>query len=265
MMDKNDIGKVIGATEYDFLRTDKHLKDHILFITIGGSHAYGTNIEGSDIDLRGIALNSKRDLFGLENFEHYVDKSTDTTIFSLKKAFQLLAKGNPNMIEMIGNAPDRYLIFRPESNLIFQNKDLFLSKAVASSFGGFITKLWSEITGKCKTIELDDECLLSKSRKKTMNMIRLYYMAFDILEKGVIKTERTFEHALLMAIRTGGVPVYEEKDGRVVISEWLRDTREVLEESFQYAKGHTALPDTVDMKKAQELLITINEMALNGW
>lgn len=266
-MDKNDIKKVISTEGYDFLRSNKHLKDHILFVTISGSHAYGTNVEGSDIDLRGIALNSKQDLLGFGNFEHYVDESTDTTIFSVKKAFQLLVKGNPNMIEMFGNAPDRYLVFRPEAELILQNKDLFLSKAVASSFGGCITKLWGEIAGKYKTIKLDDEHSLSKSRKKVTNMIRLYYMAFDILEKGIVCTYRKDEHELLMNVRNGALPLFGENngDGRVIIAPWLIELRNNLERKFQYDKAYTNLPDTFDMKKVQELLITINEMALNGW
>ena len=51
--------------EYDFLRTDPHLVDNICLLTYGGSHAYGTNIEGSDMDIRGIALNSAEEILPL--------------------------------------------------------------------------------------------------------------------------------------------------------------------------------------------------------
>ena len=50
--------KVTNSTEYDFLRQNEHLKNRIMFLTLGGSYAYGTNVETSDIDVRGCALNS---------------------------------------------------------------------------------------------------------------------------------------------------------------------------------------------------------------
>lgn len=53
------IKALVEGPEYEFLRTDKHLGDRIMFLTLGGSHAYGTNVETSDIDVRGCAMNSK--------------------------------------------------------------------------------------------------------------------------------------------------------------------------------------------------------------
>ena len=50
--------EIVARPEYDFLRTNPHLGPNIMFLTLGGSHAYGTNIEGSDIDVRGVAANT---------------------------------------------------------------------------------------------------------------------------------------------------------------------------------------------------------------
>lgn len=36
----------LKSKEYDFLRTDKNLGNNIIILTLGGSHAYGTNNEG---------------------------------------------------------------------------------------------------------------------------------------------------------------------------------------------------------------------------
>lgn len=69
-----EIRKVIANPEYDFLETNEHLRNKMLFLTFGGSHAYGTNVETSDIDVRGCAINSLSDLLGLTNFEQVVDE-----------------------------------------------------------------------------------------------------------------------------------------------------------------------------------------------
>ena len=53
------IKKKLRSEEYDFLRKDKNLGNNIIILTLGGSHAYGTNTETSDLDIRGCALNSK--------------------------------------------------------------------------------------------------------------------------------------------------------------------------------------------------------------
>ncbi len=54
-MTVEQIKKLVASEEYDFLRTNPHICDKIVFLTLGGIHAYGTNIETSDVDVRGCA------------------------------------------------------------------------------------------------------------------------------------------------------------------------------------------------------------------
>ena len=51
--------RLLDRPEYGFLTTAPHLGENIIFLTYGGSHAYGTNTEGSDIDIRGCTLREK--------------------------------------------------------------------------------------------------------------------------------------------------------------------------------------------------------------
>lgn len=131
------IRELLNTKEYDFIRTENRLVNNILFLTLGGSYAYGTNVETSDVDIRGCALNSKSDLIGLSNFEQFIDNKTDTTIYSVNKLFPLLINCNPNTIELLGNREDYYFQLSSAGKSLLQNKNLFLSKRCVNSFGGY--------------------------------------------------------------------------------------------------------------------------------
>lgn len=70
------ISEVISRPEYDFLGKNEHLQRKNMFVTFGGSHAYGTTTENSDIDIRGCAAAAESDLLGLTSFEQFVDNTT---------------------------------------------------------------------------------------------------------------------------------------------------------------------------------------------
>lgn len=136
-MNKEELIKVISDPSYDFLRTNPHLSGKIIFLTLGGSHAYGTNVEGSDIDVRGCALNSMSDIVGLTNFEQFVNDTTDTTIYAFNKLLKLLISCNPNTIELLGCKPDSYAMVSKEGQMLLDNKQLFLSRRAIHAFGGY--------------------------------------------------------------------------------------------------------------------------------
>lgn len=48
-----DYKKILKSEEYTFLHTNEHLGRHIILLGLAGSYSYGTNVAGSDIDIRG--------------------------------------------------------------------------------------------------------------------------------------------------------------------------------------------------------------------
>lgn len=136
-MTLDEIKKLIESPRYDFLRQNEHLKDRIILLTLGGSYAYGTNIETSDVDLRGCALNSPQDILGMSNFEQLVNSDTDTTVFAFNKLVRLLYGCNPNVIEVLGCKREHYLILTPLGQQLIDNRKLFLSQRAAYTFGGY--------------------------------------------------------------------------------------------------------------------------------
>lgn len=51
-----DFKSLLMTEEYDFLWSHKRLGNRIILLGLGGSYAYGTDNENSDIDFRGVAL-----------------------------------------------------------------------------------------------------------------------------------------------------------------------------------------------------------------
>lgn len=133
------IKNLIASDEYEFLKSNEHLGGRIIMLGLGGSHAYGTNIETSDLDVRGCALNSKEEILTNQHYEQFVDEKTDTTIYAFNKLISLLCNCNPNTIEMLGLKPEHYLYLSPVGRELLSNKDLFLSKKAAQAFGGYAT------------------------------------------------------------------------------------------------------------------------------
>jgi len=135
--------------DYDFLNTNPHLGFNICILGLGGSYAYGTNVDGSDIDIRGVATNSKRDILTGHDFEQVVNEKTDTTIYSVEKIFKLLSSCNPNTIEILGLNPDQYIYVNDVGRKILDNKTLFLSKIAVHSFGGYANSQLRRLENKC--------------------------------------------------------------------------------------------------------------------
>lgn len=128
---------ILKAGEYDFIHTNKHLGKSVILLGLSGSYSYGTNNENSDIDIRGVTLNSKSDLIGMTEFEQYVDDNTDTTIYSFNKMIKLLLSCNPNTIELLGLNPEHYLYLSDIGKELIGNSKMFLSKRAIQSFGGY--------------------------------------------------------------------------------------------------------------------------------
>lgn len=129
--------ELLANKDYAFLTESPLLGNNILLLTLGGSHAYGTNVETSDIDVRGITYNPIDSLLGNRVFEQYEDETTDTVVYGLNKMFRLLLECNPNTIEQLGSKPEHYIILNDDGKKLIENRKIFISKRAIYTFGGY--------------------------------------------------------------------------------------------------------------------------------
>ncbi len=134
-----DFSSIKKSPEYDFLREQPRLGKRVMLLGVSGSYGYGTNREGSDIDLRGVTLNLPSDLIGFTRFEQFEDRNTDTVIYSFNKFVELILNCNPNTIEILGLDEDQYVTVSPIGQELLDQKSLFISKRAAVSFGHYAT------------------------------------------------------------------------------------------------------------------------------
>lgn len=209
------IKEKLNTEEYNFLHTNPHLGDNIILLGLGGSYAYGTNNENSDIDIRGIYLPSREEIlcggFGGIS-EQVVNEVTDTTIYGLGKIVNLLSNINPNVIEMMGLDEDQYLLLKPEGKLLIDNAHLFLSKKCANSFGGYANAQLYRLTQK-SAHSMSQEGL-EKHILKTMEFMRTDFtkryptMPEDSINLYIDKSEQeTMETEIFMDVKLTHYPL----------------------------------------------------------
>ena len=269
-MTVEEIREKLKTSEYDFLRNNKHLGSNIILLGLGGSYSYGMNIEGkSDIDIRGVALNSKEEILLLQNFGQIVDENTDTTIYSFNKMVNLLCKANPNVMEQLGLNTEHYLYIHPIGQVLLNNSKLFLSKRAVYSFAGYAKEQLKKMDNKSSRSFGEDYTGIgrrnryaaahNKLGKYMAHLILLYYMCFDILENQKIITYREKEHDLLMNIRNGE---YLDKNQQPISS--FYDLLSELEKRLEYDEKNTSLPETPDYQRINEFRMFVNEKVVTG-
>ena len=122
------------------------LPERTIFLTRHGSHAYGTALPTSDLDVKGIAIAPREYYLGFEkSFEQAESKDPDLVIYDVRKFFRLAADCNPNIIELLFTDESDWLIGRGQWVLggvgpwlrIFEKRHLFLSQRARHTFSGY--------------------------------------------------------------------------------------------------------------------------------
>ena len=98
----------------------------LIYEYIRGSHAYGLNVETSDIDTGGVYIDDINNILGLrKNYkEQIADKKNDNVWYEVGRFLELLIASNPNMLEALF-VPERCILHvSPIMQIILDNKKI---------------------------------------------------------------------------------------------------------------------------------------------
>lgn len=233
-----------------------------------GSVAYGVSTATSDIDIYGVCIPPKQDIFPhlkgeIEGFgrqkqrfeqfqQHHVNdedagKEYDFTIYSIVKFFTLAMENNPNIIDALFVPQYCVLHSTAIGNMIRENRRIFLHKGSYHKLKGYAYSQHHKMTTEKpigKRVELHEK--YGYDVKFAMHLVRLLNQAEQILMTGDLDLQQNNEQ--LKAIRRGE---WKMED----VSKWFSNKESTLEKLYL----ESTIPHSPDEAKIKELLISCLE------
>lgn len=248
----------------------KFLSSNTIYEVLMGSVAYGVSSDTSDMDVYGICIPYKNEIFPhlkgeipgfgrqkqkFEQFQqHHIKdeipkKQYDITIYNIVKYFTLAMENNPNIVDSLF-VPNSCVLY---SNLIGQhireNRKIFLHKGAFHKFKGYAYSQQSKIKTN-KTTDSTRRELIDKygyDVKYAYHLIRLTDEIEQILTLGDLDLQRAKEQ--MKSIRRGE---WKEQD----IYDWFTQKELQLERLYV----DSSLPHSPDEGRIKSLLVECLEM-----
>ncbi len=226
----------------------------LLFLAVGGSYAYGTATKNSDVDIRGVYLNSLSEYYGLNwSDEITIPGVKDSKLFSAKKFVQLALKGNPNILELLSMPQDCVLVTSLGFDHFHQHRNDLISKAVANPYIGFVTSQLRRMThfDQDKTQPEGNRAVLihkyGYDTKNVMHAIRLCRNGVELLSRGFMDVRRP-DYEYLLEVLNGKYGVKEAGNAITVELAKLRaaEARSTLQDTPNRAVFNILLQRVVE-------------------
>ena len=194
------------------------------------------------------------DIFGSRGTSEIVRDPWDIVVYEARKAINLLAKGNPNVLSMLWLPENMYIQVSTAGRMLIDQRHLFATRFVYHSFVGYASdQLVKMERGAHKGYMGDKRKRLVEKHgydtKNAAHLIRILRTGSEFLKDGEMQVERP-DAGQLLAIKHGECSL--EKVKMEAEHEFKR---------AQAAYDNSTLPATVDMKAVNGLTM---EVILNG-
>ena len=107
----------------------------LIFEVITGSKAYGLATAKSDTDIRGVFVLPKDQFYSLDYTAQVSNETNDIVYYELRRFMELLAKNNPNIMELL-SVPENCVLHR-DAIMDFIKQGTFLSRLCEKTFANY--------------------------------------------------------------------------------------------------------------------------------
>ena len=226
------------ARELDSERTTPQyeLFQFVIYRCVVGSRAYGLDVDGSDIDRRGIYLppaDLQWSLYGLP--EQIERQDTQECYWELEKFLRLALRANPNVLECLYSPLVEFT--SPIAGELLEMRATFLTRMVYQTYNGYVLSQFKKL----------GQDLRNKGAlrwKHAMHLIRLLISGITILREQTVPVRVSEYRSELLAIRRGECSWRE-------VDEW----RKKLHKEFDAAWWNTRLPHHPDLDRVNTFLL----------
>jgi hypothetical protein len=133
-----------------------------LLRVIVGSQSYGTAVEGSDVDYKGVYAQDIDELIGF-GYKEQINNNKDDVDYEIRRFLQLLETANPTVLEMLFSPEDCIVEKHPVFDILIKNRDKFLTKKCLYSFGGYAIAQIKKAKGLDKKMNWEKERVARKT------------------------------------------------------------------------------------------------------
>lgn len=145
------------------------LRSHTILLAVSGSRAYGTHHAGSDVDVRGVAIEPFASMVGIGKPFEQADSPEDVapfasdltpeeqaivartklegSVYALRKFARLAADCNPNILDVLFCRDAELRWLTPLGERLRAHRDLFLSARARHSYAGYANAQLKRIRG----------------------------------------------------------------------------------------------------------------------
>jgi predicted nucleotidyltransferase len=268
-----------------------NVEERTILVTLGGSRAYGTETEGSDVDFKGVFIGTRASYLSIASCpdtltdlkdtedkwtDHYAQflspelqlKEREGTSYELRKFCKLALQCNPNILDTLFCDENDVVYAHAYGSMIRRARQYFLSKTALNSFQGYAMSQLHLVEGllrnpeegprlltHCDTAEASrnrGKMTTERINKHAAHVVRLLQSFEELLLTGTYNVKRSNRDELL-AIRAGNWKM-----------EWLREFIEEQKAKLPALQDKCILPPEPNIKVVQDLVLNIVSDAFFG-
>ena len=246
---------------------------NMILTGLRGSDAHGTKLGSDhardidDIDTFAICVQPEEWYLGLGDLRwvpatrdvwETSGSAYDHLVYDVRKAFWLLAKGNPNVHSWLWNQNEDYFWTMEAGETLLEHRDVFMSHRVLTSLGGYAQTQFEKMErtkyagyqGEKRRAMVDE---FGYDVKHAAHCLRLLWMGIELAETGRLTVRRDDDEVEILKAVKAGRWSFDK----------VRSWADGLTKDFELSCKMSDLPDEPDMDDISGLLVRVIREANN--